>query len=102
MAPRARSVAILFDPRNRNAKLELAAVMDAARQLKLSASAYEIQRDGAILSGRDGAHAAKADLLYAVFEGSIAAPRRFELAEFALRHRRPMVSGWSGSPKRAG
>ena len=102
LVPRARTVAILFDARNANARLELAAALDAARQLKLAASTYELQNEGAILSARDGAHAAKADLLYAVFEGSIAAPRRFELAEFALRHRRPMVSGWSGITEAGG
>ena len=96
MVPRARTVAILFDARNANARLELAAALDAARQLKLAASTYELQNEGAILSARDGAHAAKADLLYAVFEGNIAARRRYELAAYALWLRRPMVSGWSG------
>lgn len=94
--PKARRFAVLYDARNTNARLEQAAVLQAAAQLGFTADPVAMQDSGDIVLPADAPKLARAQALYVVFDGTIAAGRRYDLAALAERLRLPMVSGWSG------
>jgi putative ABC transport system substrate-binding protein len=95
-APLERRLAVVFDARNENARLEIRATVSAAGQLGLTALTCPFDRDDGLGVALREAARDRAELLYATFEGNIVGRRRFEVAEFALAQRWPSIGGWSG------
>lgn len=95
LLPRARSVAVLWDTQNANASEEVVAAQAAARGLGMTPLPYPVARDGELddILARIGAQ--RPDALYVAFEGRLVAGNRHALAQFGLRQRMPVISGWS-------
>ena len=96
VAPRARRLAVAFDARNGNARLESTAVEAAARKLGLVPLMLPFENAAGLDTALKRVAAERVELLYPVFEGNIVARRRFEIGDFARRRKLPSVSGWRG------
>jgi ABC-type uncharacterized transport system substrate-binding protein len=95
LVPAAKSIAVLWDARNSNARAESIATVEAAKRIGLKVEPVEV-RDDADLRRRLGAlKSSRPDALYVAFEGGLVANHRTHLAQFALQERIPLVSGWS-------
>lgn len=95
-APAARRMAVVFDARNDNARLEIQAITTAARRLDIAVLKQPFDHDEGLGAALRRAAGDRADVLYATFEGNIVARRRHEVAHFALAQRWPSIGGWSG------
>ena len=94
-APRAKSLAVISDSRNPNAREESRAVLAAAKRLGLAAEPLALASDAELTKVLHRLAAARPDILYVAFEGGLVAANRTVIAEFGLRQRLPIVSGWS-------
>lgn len=94
VAPAARRISILWDKDNRNAEIEANAATVAAKLLSMTTDPVPLQSD----PGIDGAFhllaAHRPDALYVAFGQGVVAQSRTAIAEFGLRQRIPIVSGW--------
>jgi putative tryptophan/tyrosine transport system substrate-binding protein len=95
LVPQARRIAIVWDTRNANARNEAAATVAAARTLDMLPESLGMASDTELAGALEALAARRTDVLYAAFEGGLIASNRTLLAEFGLRHRLPVVSGWS-------
>lgn len=95
LLPHARRVAVLWDPRNANAQVEVQATLAAIARLRLSDATFPFDAHGRIDAVFEQVVAARPDALYVAFEGGTVADYRTAIAEFGLRQRLPVVSGWS-------
>ncbi|MFN0162373.1 MAG: ABC transporter substrate-binding protein [Burkholderiales bacterium] len=95
LVPSVKRLAVLFDTRNGNARLEGAAVEAAARKLGLTPVQLGFEDDRSLTAALGRVVAQKADAFYAAFEGTIVARRRHEIAEFSLARKLPAVAGYS-------
>lgn len=102
LVPAARSVAVLWDSRNANARAESVVALAAAVSLRLKTESIAIAEDADLPRALKRLQANKPDLLYVVFEGGSVASNRTLIAEFGLRHRVPVVSGWSNLAEAGG
>ena len=93
--PRARSMAVVWDRRNANSRAEWRAVLDGAKAAGLTADSFGVASDDELPGAFGRIAAGKPDLLYVTFDGGIAAANRTLIAEFGLKQRLPIVSGWS-------
>jgi putative ABC transport system substrate-binding protein len=93
--PKAKRLAMIWDNRNANAHVESRAVLAAAKQLGLEAEPLGLASDAELARVLGRLAAGKPDLIYVAFEGGLAAANRTTFAEFGLRQRVPIVSGWS-------
>jgi putative ABC transport system substrate-binding protein len=93
--PMARRMAIVWDRRNANSRAEWRAVLDGAKVAGLTAESFGLASDDELPGAFGRIAAGKPDLLYVTFDGSIAAANRTLIAEFGLKQRLPIVSGWS-------
>ena len=93
--PAARRVAVLWDPRNSNASVEAKTSLEAAKQLGMRAEPFPVNADAQLPATLDRIHSSGAQALYVTFEGGLVAGNRTYIAESALKHRIPTVSGWS-------
>ncbi len=96
VAPRARRLAVTFDARNGNARLESAAAQAAAHKLGLVPLMLPFEDDAGLVVALKRVTADRVDLLYPVFEGNIVGRKRFEIADFARARKLPSISGWRG------
>lgn len=95
VVPSARRVAVLWDSRNANAREEAKAATGAIRRLGLTDVPLPVAADADVLPALRRVHAERADVLYVAFEPDIVAAMRTFIAEFGVRERVPVVSGWS-------
>lgn len=93
--PRARSLAIVWDRRNENARVEAEQTISAGETLGFSTESIALDSNRALARALDGLATHRPDVLYAAFEGGMVASNRSTIAEFGLRHRIAVVSGWS-------
>jgi len=96
VAPQARRMALVFDRRNHNARLETDATAAAARAAGVEPVVYGIDDDQGLTDTLARIDAGRVRSLYVVFEGNIVARRRVEIAEFTIARRLPSISGWAG------
>ncbi|HKX37720.1 MAG TPA: ABC transporter substrate-binding protein, partial [Burkholderiales bacterium] len=94
LIPAARRMALVWDSRNANARAESAATVAAAASLGLEAERYPVASDAELRAALERIQSTRPDALYVAFEGGIAASNRTLIAEFGLRQRLPIVSGW--------
>jgi putative ABC transport system substrate-binding protein len=93
--PKARRLAIIWDRRNANSHAESRAALDVAKEIGLVVESFGLASDDELLRAFNQLAAGKPDILYVTFEGGLAAGNRTALAEFGLKQRIPIVSGWS-------
>ena len=92
--PRVRRVSIIWDRQNANSRAESRAALAAASKLGLRAESLDLGSDAELARALDRLATERPDLLYVTFEGGLAAANRTVIAEFGLRHRIPIVTGW--------
>lgn len=95
LVPGMRRMAVLFDVRNPNARAEASAALQAAARLGLETEGIALASDADLASAFDRWRRRKPDALYVAFEEGIVVNNRSTIAEFGLRQRVPVVSGWS-------
>jgi len=95
LVPDAKRIAIVWDTRNANARNEAAATVTAARTLGMLPESLGMSSDANLARTLEALATRRTDVLYAAFEGGLIASNRTLIAEFGLRHRLPVVSGWS-------
>ena len=95
IVPVAKRVAAIWDSRNDNARIESEAVLAAARRLGLTVAPVGLGSDSELKPALAALAGRKPDALYLVFTAGIVSDHRSELAEFGIRERIPVVSGWS-------
>jgi len=95
VVPKANGIAILWDPGNANARSEAAATIAAARSLGMAPQPLALTSDSALSDMLRDLTARKPDVLYVAFEGGLVARNRTLIAEFGVKNRVPVISGWS-------
>lgn len=95
LVPSSRRVALLWDKRNANANLEIEATVDALKRFNKSGDPYAISSEAELRGFLERLGAIRADALYVAFEASLVGGNRTTIAQAALRHRVPLMSGWS-------
>jgi ABC-type uncharacterized transport system substrate-binding protein len=93
--PGVKRIAFLWDRKNRNGQIESEAAQAAAARLGLATESMPIdtQADLNAIFGRFGR--SRNDAIYVSFTAGVVANNRTAIAEFGLRHRLPVISGWS-------
>lgn len=94
VAPSTRRIAILWDRDNRNAQTEAESAIAAAGLLAMTADPVALPSDSEIDPAFRLLAAQKPDALYVAFGQGVIARSRTAIAEFGLRQRVPIVSGW--------
>jgi len=95
LVPHAKRIAIMWDTRNANARNEAAATVTAARALGMEPESLGLSSDAQLARTLEMLARRRPDVLYAAFEGGLVGSNRTIIAEFGVRHRMPVVSGWS-------
>ncbi len=94
-APGAKRLAVIWDRRNDNARSEARAALAAAPRLGLEAEAHPLASDRELATAFGRLSGSRPDLLYVTFEGGLVSANRTAIAQFGLRERVPVVSGWN-------
>ena len=94
IVPAAKRVAFLWEERNRNAQIEAQAAIAAARRIGMLPEPLPLATHADLTTVMQRIAARKPDALYVTFATGIVADNRSAIAEFALRHRLPLMSGW--------
>jgi len=94
MLPALRRVAVMWDPRNANAQSEVNATFAAIARLGIDGARFPIGAESGIVAVLERIGAQRQDALYVAFEGGTVMEYRTTIAEFGLRQRLPVVSGW--------
>lgn len=91
--PRLARLAVLADPGHAGEHRELAASKAAADQLGIRIDYHPVKNLAELDAALESARASRVQALV-VFPDGVTFPRRERIAEFALKHRLPAVSGW--------
>lgn len=102
LVPAARRIAVLWDSNSANARAEAHAAFEAAARLGLKAEKVALASDGDLLRALGRLQANTPDALYITFEEGIVVNNRSVIAEFGVRQRVPMISGWSSLTEAGG
>ena len=102
LVPAARRIAVLWDSNSANARAEAHAALEAAARLGLKAEEVALTSDGDLQRALDRLQVSKPDALYVTFEEGIVVNNRSVIAEFGVRHRVPIISGWSSLTEAGG
>lgn len=94
LIPAARRAAVLWDSRNANARAESGVALAGAASLQMKAEPIALASDADLRRALNRLQANKPDVLYVVFEGGTVASNGTLIAEFGVRNRVPLVSGW--------
>lgn len=95
LLPALRRVAVMWDSRNANAQSEVNATFAAIARLGVAEARFSIDTGTATAAALERVAALRPDALYVAFEGGTVMEYRTAIAEFGLRQRMPVVSGWS-------
>jgi len=95
LVPAAKRVAVLWDGRNPNARVESAVTLEALKRIGMKPESLDVQSDADLRRWLGQLKTTRPDALYVAFEGGLVAENRTYLAEFALQERIPLISGWS-------
>ena len=95
LLPALRRVAVMWDSRNANAQSEVNATFAAIARLGIAEARFPIDTGTATAAALERVGALRPDALYVAFEGGTVMEYRTAIAEFGLRQRMPVVSGWS-------
>lgn len=92
--PEVKQVSVVWDRRNANSRAESRVAVAVAKSLGLSVESLGMGSDAELARALARLATSRPGLLYVTFEGGLAAANRTSVAEFGLRHRIPIVSGW--------
>jgi putative ABC transport system substrate-binding protein len=92
--PAVKRVAILWELRNRNADIESDSARAAAEHAGLIAEPIAVSSQAELNSAFKRLAARRHDALYVSFAAGLIADNRTAIAQFGLRHRVPVISGW--------
>ncbi len=102
LVPVARRIAVLWDGRNANARAEARAAVAAAVRLGVKPEEAALSSDADLPRALGRLQANKPDAIYVTFEEGVIVNNRSAIAEFGLRHRLPVISGWSSLTEAGG
>ena len=102
LVPAARQIAVLWDARSVNARAEAAVALEAVSRLRLKPRELGLSSDTDLLRALGKIERDKPDALYVTFEEGIVVNNRSVIAEFGVRHRVPLISGWSSLTEAGG
>lgn len=102
LAPAVKRIAVLYDARNPNARAEAEATFEAALRLGMKFERVALASDADLPRALDRLQTSKPEALYVVFEEGVVVNHRSVIAEFGLRQRVPVVSGWSALTEAGG
>ncbi len=94
LVPGTKRLAVVWDADNRNAEIEAEAAVVAARRLSMALVRVPLRSNAGIEANLRQLAASKAVALYVAFGQGAVAENRIAIAEFALRERMPLISGW--------
>jgi putative ABC transport system substrate-binding protein len=94
IVPKAKRVMVLWNGANPNSQAEARAAIDSARKLGLVPDGRAVGTDREVAAALEAMASSRPDVLYVAFSGSLIASNRTLIAESALKHRVPSVSGW--------
>jgi len=94
MLPSLRRIGVVASPEHIGEPREFAASKAAADRLGLTTSQHQARTPGELNAALDAAREARAEALV-VFPDPLTNARRAAIADFALRHRLPAISGWA-------
>ncbi len=92
--PTAKRVAFLWEQRNRNAQIEAEDAIAAARLLGIAADSTTVNSQAELNSTLAQIAHRRYDALYVTFTAGVISDNRTTIAEFGIRHRLPVISGW--------
>lgn len=95
VVPKAKKIAVLWDPRNANAGREAKTTIAAARALGMAPEPLPLSSDAALRAALQSLAKRKPDALYVAFEGGLVTSSRTQIADFGLKNQVPVISGWS-------
>lgn len=102
VAPAAKRLAVLWDARNPNARAESSATVEAAVRLGFRPQEVALSSDGDVPRALNRLQTDIPDALYVTFEEGVVVNNRSVIADFGVRHRVPVVSGWSSLTEAGG
>jgi len=95
LVPNAKRVAVMWDTRNANARVESVATAQALARIGMQAEPTPLGSDAELRRFLGQLKAMRPDALYVAFEGGLVGNNRTYIAQAALEQRVPSVSGWS-------
>jgi putative tryptophan/tyrosine transport system substrate-binding protein len=95
MVPTVAHVGVLWNAANPNSINESRAALAGAKALKLTALDMPINAGQGVSAALKSIEGRKNGALYVTFDSGVMVSHRSEIAEFGLRHRVPIVSGWN-------
>ena len=93
--PSAKRVAFLWEERNVNADIEAEAAQASARKFGIAPQALPVATQAQMNAALESIPRGRYDALYVSFTAGLIADNRSAIAALGLRHRLPVVSGWS-------
>jgi putative ABC transport system substrate-binding protein len=102
LAPASKRIAVLHDARNPNARAEAGVALVAASRLGLKPEEVALASDADLPRALDRLKTRKPDALYVTFEEGIVVNNRSAIAEFGVRYRVAVASGWSSLTEAGG
>jgi putative ABC transport system substrate-binding protein len=93
--PAARRVAFVWDQTNREAQIEAEVAQAAAGRIGIRADAFPVDSQTALNLALERITRLRPDAIYVSFAAGVIARNRSAIAEFGLRHRLPVISGWT-------
>lgn len=93
--PNARRVAFLWDRSHRESQIETEIAQAAAAKLGIRADSIPVDSQITLNLALERMAAKRLDAVYVSFVAGVIARNRTAIADFALRHRLPVISGWS-------
>jgi len=102
LIPTAKRIAVLWNSQNPSARLEAGVAIDVARRLGFAVEDLPADSASALTARLKSIEAHRPDILYVIFEGALLVAHRSVIAEFGLRQRIPVISGWSAITEAGG
>jgi ABC-type uncharacterized transport system substrate-binding protein len=102
LIPTAKRIAVLWNSQNPSARDEARVAVDVARRLKLDADELPADTGRALTARLKSLETHRPNILYVIFEGALLVAHRSVIAEFGLRQRIPVISGWSAITEAGG
>jgi len=95
VAPNAQRVAFIWDQTHRESHIESDTARASAARLGIRADSVPVDSQPALRAGLERIARNRPDALYVSFVAGVIARNRTTIAEFGIRHRLPVISGWS-------
>jgi len=93
--PGAKRVAVLWDSRSATASTESRRTMEALRRLEVAAVPFALASEAELRAAMVRMRESRPDVLYVVLEGTLVGSNRAAIAEFGLKSRIAVVSGYA-------